>query len=446
MVEVDKPVPVATGALPGLGHTLSLVRNPLGFVSRLPAQGDMVAMRLGTQRVVMVCNPQLTYELLVEDRTFDKGGPLFDRIREVSGDNIVTCPHAQHRRLRRLCQPSFSSERLASYGATMSVAAQGTAAGWREGQELDVVREMTALVARATVQAMFATSLTTRELDGFLDDLAAMLDGLIYRVILPRFASRIPGTAGYRYDKASAKLVKTVAEIIARRRVDHADHGDLLYSLLSARDDSADAGRALTEAEIASQVLAFLVAGTETTATTLAWVLCLLAAHPDIEAAVHAEVDRVLAGAPPAYEHLDALEVTSQVISETLRLYPPTWLITRTVTQDTVLGGTRIAAGSTLAYSPYLIHRRSDLYPDPSLFDPGRWQATRPDRSTYIPFGAGARKCIGDRFSLTQAALAVAAITARWRLIPVSDRPVRPAPLNATVSPHRLRMRLTTRS
>ncbi len=137
-------------ALPGLGHTLSLIRDPLSFLSRLPAQGDLVVMRLGSQRVVMVCDPALTYQLLVDDRTFDKGGPLYDRIREVSGDNLVTCPHGQHRRLRKLCQPSFSSERLAGYGATMSAVAQSTAAGWHEGQVLDVVRELTALVARAT--------------------------------------------------------------------------------------------------------------------------------------------------------------------------------------------------------------------------------------------------------------------------------------------------------
>ncbi len=164
VVQPDTQVPVASGALPGLGHTLSLIRDPLGFLSRLPAQGDMVVMRLGPQRVVMVCDARLTYQLLVDDRTFDKGGPLYDRIREVSGDNLVTCPHGQHRRLRKLCQPSFSSDRLAGYGATMSAVAQDTAAGWHEGQVLAVVREMTAMVARATVRAMFATSLTAGEL------------------------------------------------------------------------------------------------------------------------------------------------------------------------------------------------------------------------------------------------------------------------------------------
>jgi cytochrome P450 len=406
----------------------------------------MVVIWLGSQRMVMVCDPRLTYQLLVDDRTFDKGGSFFDRIKEVSGDNVVTCPHSQHRRLRRLCQPSFSPERLAGYGATMSAEAQSAAVRWREGQVLAVVREMTALVARATVQAMFATSFTPGELDKFIDDLSAMLDGLIYRVIMPEFANRIPGTAGYRYDKAGARLLQTVADIIARRRADSDDHGDLLYSLMSARDDEgADSGRALSEAELATQVLAFLVAGTETTAKTLAWALYLLAVHPDIEAAVHSEVDRVLAGAPPAYEHLDALEETQQVISETLRLYPPTWLITRTVTRDTVLGGTSLTAGTTLAYSPYLIQHRSDLYPDPGRFDPGRWQAAQPDRSAFIPFGAGARKCIGDRFSMTQAALALAAITSRWRLTTVGNRPVRPAVMNATVSPRHLHLRLTRR-
>lgn len=298
---VETALPVAPGALPGLGHTLSLIRDPLGFVSGLPAYGDLVVMRLGSQRVVMVCDPKLTYQLLVDDRTFDKGGPLFDRIREVSGDNLVTCPHGQHRRLRRLCQPSFSAERLVGYGGTMSAVAQRTAAGWHEGQVLDVRRELTAMVTRATTQAMFATSLTDDELDRFLDELPAYLNGLIYRVILPRFVSRVPGTVGYRFDRAGARLLEIVAGILARRRADDADHGDLLYSLLSARDDAAEGeSQALSESELADQVLTFLAAGTETTATMLTWVLHLLSVHPDIEAELQSEVDRVVAVHPRA--------------------------------------------------------------------------------------------------------------------------------------------------
>ncbi len=445
---MDASIPVATGALPGIGHSLSLARDPLGFLTRLPAQGDLVTVRLGSRQVVMVCEPKLTYRLLVEDRTFDKGGPLFDRIREVSGENIVTCPHGQHRRLRRLCQPSFTAERLTGYAATMSEVARSTAAGWRDGQVLDVVREMTALVARASVRAMFATSLTTGALDRILDELPVMLKGLIYRAIVPDFASRLPGTPGYRYERAATRLYQTVTEIIARRRADPADHGDLLYSLMTARDDlteGSQTSRALSEAELANQVLAFLLAGTETTATLLAWTLYLLATHPAIEAAVHREVAGVLAGAPPAPEHLDALDLTRQVLSETLRIYPATWLVTRTVTHDTELGGTRLAAGTILAYSSYLIHHRDDLYPDPGHFDPGRWESSHPDRTAYIPFGAGARKCIGDRFSLTQATTALAAITSQWRLASVGSRPVKPTALNGTVSPHRLHLRAAAR-
>ncbi len=237
-------------------------------------------MRFGSQQVVMVCDPKLTYRLLVEDRTFDKGGPLFDRIREVTGDNLVTCPHGQHRRLRRLCQPSFSAERLDGYATIMSEVARSTAAGWRDGQAIDVTRSMTAMVARASVRAMFATSLTSSALDRFLDELPVMLKGLTYRAIVPDFASR---------------------------RADNADHGDLLYSLMSARDDTdtddsesdgSDGSRALSEAELADETLAFLLAGTETTATLLAWALYLLAAHPAVEAAVHREVDSVLDGLP----------------------------------------------------------------------------------------------------------------------------------------------------
>ncbi|RKN52345.1 cytochrome P450, partial [Streptomyces klenkii] len=199
-----------------------------------------------------------------------------------------------------------------------------------------------------------------------------------------------------------------------------------------------------TDAELTDMVMAVFLAGTETTASALTWALYLLATHRDVEERLHAEVDRVLAGGPVAFAHLPELQVTGHVVTETLRLHPPGWMLTRVTTADTELAGARLPAGTPLACSPHLLHHRPDLHEEPRRFTPERWARERPDRATYIPFGAGARKCVGDRFAVTEAVLALASIASRWRLSPLTDRPP-PHSLRHVPSPRGLRMRATAR-
>ncbi|MGA4844256.1 cytochrome P450 [Streptomyces sp. G45] len=209
-------------------------------------------------------------------------------------------------------------------------------------------------------------------------------------------------------------------------------------------DGASDTG--LSDEELVDQVLTFFVAGTEPTASTVAFAARLLSGHGETERALHEEADRVLAGDAVAAEHLPRLDVARRVVAETLRLYPPGWLFTRAVVGDADLGGVRLPAGTTLAYSPYLIHRRPDLYDEPDRFDPQRWRGAPPERDAYLPFGSGARKCVGERFALTEAVLVLAAIAARWRLVPLPGRPpARTTTLTTTLSPTGLRMRLVAR-
>ena len=166
----------------------------------------------------------------------------------------------------------------------------------------------------------------------------------------------------------------------------------------------------------------------------MSWALHLLSGHPGLRDQVYAEVDTVLAGAPVGPQHLPRLELTGRVVTEAVRLYPPGWLLTRTVTADTTLGGHTLLAGTTVIYSPYLIHHRADLFTAPDSFIPDRWApgAHRPQRDAFVAFGGGARKCPGDQFGLTEATLALACITAAWHLEPAPGRPVRPAPVAAS--------------
>ncbi|WP_328387517.1 cytochrome P450 [Nocardia sp. NBC_00416] len=440
-------IPQAPGGLPLLGHVVPLLRDPLALLTSLPAYGDLVQIRLGPGRVVVVCSPELAAEVFRDDRTFDKGGFLIDRVGELLGDGLLTCPHDLHRRQRKLVQPAFRRERLAGYAQMMTAHTAAFTSRWHDGQVLDVPAEMAELTMAIAMETMFSQGLSSEAARRAADDLTTITEEMFRRLITPRLLDRLPTPGNRRYRRACDRLRQIVGDIIAERRADGADHGDFLSMLLDARDESTSERNAtLTDTDIRDQVITLFGAGWETTANTLTWALHLLAGNPGIRDRVHAEVDAVLAGAPAGFEHLPKLELTSRVVTETLRLYPPGWILTRTVTADTHLGGYPVSPGTTVVVSPYLIHHRPEVFTDPERFDPDRWaQAAAPPRNASIQFGGGARKCVGDQFALTEAVLALATMTARWRLDPVPGQQVRPAAAVA-LHPSGLRMRVTSRT
>ncbi|MFC8828633.1 cytochrome P450 [Streptomyces sp. NPDC057137] len=438
-------IPLAPRALPLLGHALPLLRDPLAFIMSLSEYRKMVRVRLGPSTAVMICDPALTRQVFLNDRVFDKGGPIYDRISEVIGDGLSTCSYSLHRRQRRLCQPSFHPTRLAGYGAVFARAAELKAGSWRDGDVLDITQEMMTLTTRATMETMFSGSLPTETMRQSLADTATIVSAFFRRMMTPALLRQLPTRQKRRYDEARSRLAATIAEIVAERRADPTDRADLLSALVAAVDEESEGGqKQLNDDELADEALTFFLGGMETTAITLAWALHLLATNPDIQRRLQAETDDVLAAGRLEAEHLPSLDLAARVVTETLRLYPPAWMMTRAVRQDTELGGVRLKGGSTIVLSPYLLHRRPDLYTDPDRFDPDRWIGAQPDRATYIPFGAGARKCIGDQFALTEAILALTAIVARWELTPVGDEPFKPK-VETSLSSRGLTLRLSER-
>ncbi|MFD0398315.1 cytochrome P450 [Kitasatospora sp. NPDC127121] len=415
----------APGALPLLGHVPAFVRRPLEFVAGLPAHGDLVRLRLGPLDAYVACHPELVRQLLTEDRTYDKGGLVLDKAREVFGDGLATCPAAAHRRQRRMLQPAFHRDRLPGYAAMMAEEIAGTTASWSDGDVVDVPAAMYRLTTAVTARCLFAA----HERAGSLpvhDSMDVITRGVGRRVMMPLPGTdRIPTPGNRRFRRAQQDLKEVTRRLIADYRAAGTDHNDLLSTLLNTRDED---GRGLTDAEIHDQVVTFLLAGMETTAATLSWAWTLLAAHPAIRDRLHAELDTVLDGRPARHEDLPALPLTARVVTETLRLYPPVWILSRVAAADAELGGHRVPAGATILFSPYLLHRRADVFACPARFDPDRWLTiTRPSPGTYAPFGLGARRCIGDVFGTTEAALAIATIAARWTVTPTPGRPVRPA-------------------
>jgi cytochrome P450 len=434
----------APGALPLLGHALTLARKPLDFLASLPAQGDLVRVKLGPWPAYVVCHPDLVHHILVQDRAFDKGGPLFDKLRKAVGNGLANCGHRDHRRQRRLVQPAFHRDRIPGYAQVMTEQITAMTNPWHDGQVLDVIAVMNALTTAVTTRTLFAAQIDESTLIEIQQHMRDIFTGVARRVVMPgQWLDTIPTRGNRRFDRAQNRLRHHTGQLITNYRRAGIDHGDLLSMLLAARDG----GQGLADSEIHDQVVTFYLAGSETTSAALSWAWHLLGGHPDIQARLHHEVDTVLNGRIADYHDIAQLTLTGRIITETLRLYPPAWMLTRRTTTDTELAGQHLPAGTIVVFSPYVLHHRADHYPDPERFDPDRWRddTTAPlPRGAFTPFGSGARKCIGDVFALTQATLALASIASRWQLDPLPRSHVRPAP-RAILTPRSLRMRLRHR-
>jgi cytochrome P450 len=428
----DQPIPSAPGALPVLGHTLRLRRDPLRFLESLPAGADLVRFRIGPKQVVMVCDPELTRQVLSDDRTFDKGGPLIELVKSLVNDGLATCPRSRHRRYRRLIQPVFDPTRFPGYAETLTAGISAVTDSWRDGGVIDVPVEMRRIAIHAAVQMLFSGVLAPSVVDQMADDFTSFLVAVAQRVGKPPIFSRVPTPGNRRHDQSVARIRQTLHNVIADRRGQGDTHNDLLTALLATNEDGQPE---LTDTVMVDHAATFIAAPTATIASVMGWAVLMVARHPDIAARLHSEVDTALAGAPARFAHLSELKFTRQIVTETLRMYPTVWIMTRVVTAATRLGGHYLPAGTILTYSPYLVGR-SALYDNPQRFDPDRWDdsgSPLPPRHAFIPFGGGARQCIGVQVAPHEMVLALATIASRWHLEPVPGTPLRPrASVNLT--------------
>jgi len=440
----------APGALPVLGHAWQLYRDPLRFLRTLPAHGDLVKIMVGPAATYVICHPELVHEMLVDKvKDFSKGGPVMDRVRTVIGDGLVTADRVTHRRQRRLVQPSFSAKRVSSYVPAIQDQALRAIDSWDAGQRINVVETLNNLTTDVTLRCLFSEPGTEppyrKGEHGFPRALMTVIDGMFRRMISPipaLYSLPLPGNR--RYKKAEDQVHRLVYQIIEGHR-QTGSGGGLLRTMMDAVDED---GTRFNDQELHDQVIALLIGGAETTAVLLSWIIDLLDRHPDVECRLHEEVDEVLAGRPVQADDLPAMPYTRNTVAEALRLYAPAWFLSRRAEVDTSLGGLHVPAGTNLAYSPYLLNRDARFFDDPDRFDPDRWltQLTHARRGAFLPFGAGSRKCIGDTFGLTEAAVVLATIAQRWRLRRAPDtRPARPI-VRMTVRPDRLLMVISARN
>jgi cytochrome P450 len=426
--------------LPGLpifGATLALKRDPIGTLQKIAALGDVVRLPIPGVEVVHVNDVELV-EHLMHDRYKDwaKQTRGYAALRTVLGNGLLTSEGAFWLRQRRLAQPAFHKERIAGWGEVMVRATREMVDRWaprlQSGEAFDIHAEMMRLTLRVVGETILSADITGSA--GQVGQaLGPLLELLAERVLaLVRPPEWVPWPLNLRIRHHRKKLDVVVNGLIAERRKKGAGD-DLLGMFMTATD--ADTGEQMDDAQLRDEVMTMMLAGHETTANALSWAFTLLAQAPEAEARLRAELDAVLGGREPIAADAPRLPYTLGVLHEALRLYPPVWLLGRAARVDDVLGGVTIPKGTIVFFSPYLIHRRADLWPEPQAFRPERWltEVKRP-RCAYLAFSTGPRKCIGDQFALLEGQLVLATMLQRVRLS--LARPVVPQP-HFTLRPER---------
>ena len=374
--------------------------DPIAFLRQLAAQGEpMATFRLGRHTLALVCEPDIIKELLVTKQASFRKGPGLLRTRPLLGDGLLTTDGPRHHTRRRLLQPAFQAAKIRAYAEDMNGLSGELTDDWQPGETRDIHREMMRLTLAVVGRTLFA-SRRDADAEAVAGGVAEALRAL-YRPLSACPHAR--ADAGH----AAQVLDNTLETLVAGHCP--APGADDLLSLLGASD--------LTPAEQRDEAMTFLLAGHEFVANALTWTWYALSQNNEVRERFEAEIDQAAPGIPDPV----ALPYTRHVIAESLRLYPPAWMVSREATEDVRLGGQNWPVGTIFIAAPCVTHVDPRFWNDPHRFAPERWAraatAQRP-RFAYFPFGGGARRCIGDQFALTEMAIVLAFLGRRWRLDP----------------------------
>jgi cytochrome P450 len=395
----------------------AVVRDLAGPVVRVP-----LGPRPLVPSIVLVTSPEGAHDVLAgsSNDTMDKQAQIHRETR-LFGDNVFNLPYRAWKPQRRTLQTLFTKHHVATFAGHMATAADERASSWAEGARLDLDQQMRSLTLRVLGRSLFGT-----DLDDYATDLGPSLRQMLHHVtgrgVNPVRAPRwLPTPARHRFRAALADMHAVVDDAIAGCLSDPDRDCELVRLLLSARDP--ETGRPLTRDEVVSNLVTFLIAGHDTTSTTLTYALWALGHHPDLQDRVADEVGR-LGERSLTVGDVPELRFTVQVIHEALRLCPPAPALARLATHDTVVDGYRIERGRTLVVGVYALHRDPALWDAPETFDPDRFSVERSqgrDRWQFLPFGAGPRSCIGDHFAMLEATIGLASVVRRRRVTSLDE-------------------------
>lgn len=424
-------VPMSAGTLPEPGPPprttipyLRLVRDVAKltgvYEEMRDSTGPVTRVVLGPRRVVppfvVVTAPRGAREVLSSHGVFDKEGLFFDEVRDLFGLNVFDAASASWKPRRRTLQPLFTRTHVASFATHMAAAAEDLAERWSAAPGTVDLES----AARRLTLAVLGRTLFGHPLDEDALSIGRHVERALRhvknRTFVPlRAPAWSPSYPRRRARRSEHVLRALIAQAVDRRAPADGDDGELIDLLRDATDP--ETGERMTRETIIDELMVFLIAGHDTTATTLTAAMWLLGRHPRIQEQVATEARAV--GPHPTADDVPRLATTGRVLQEAMRLYPPGSFLPRRAMQDTTVEGYRISAGTDVVVSTWAIHRDPALWPDPTRFDPDRFlpEVTQHrDRWAYLPFGGGPRSCVGDHFAMTEATLALATLVRRLRI------------------------------
>lgn len=412
------------------GNLSEFIAGRLDFLVRCARDyGDVVALRFGTRRLYALNHPQIIEEALVpHDGQFIKHYAL--RLNPLLfGKGLLTSEGDFWLKQRRLVQPAFNRQRIASYAAVMVESTQAMLQRWQPGATCDIYPELMQLTLDIAAKTLFGAEAAAAAPE-VGEALFLLQDNFQHRLnrLLP-LPMWLPTPENLHLRRVIRRLDAIIYRFINQRRHDGQARGDLLSLLLAARDE--DDGSRMSDQQVRDEAMTLFLAGHETTALALSWAWFLLSQNPAVEDRLASEVRQVLGGRLPAVEDVPRLSYVEKVVVESMRLYPPAWVIGREATRDCVIGGFHTPRGTTLLMSQWVLHHDARFFEEPYQFRPERWTDTftrQLPKFAYFPFGGGPRLCVGKDFAMMEMVLVLAAIAQRFRFTLQPGAEVKPWP------------------
>jgi cytochrome P450 len=409
--------PPTPGALPLIGHGLAFSQDPFGSIREWAQADDVVRLTFPGRSLYMVTGPDLVQEVLVANQdAFTIGWEQRNTFEGIEDEAVTANTGERWRRLRTALQPAFTWDGIQRYGPRMAERTAAHVDGWTAGDQFDLYDEMTTLTLR-----ILGDTLLGVDVEGDEDVVFDAADALVAKADPRRFGQLLPGwmptPTQRRLERSVRALDDYVADVLADRSPGEGD----VCSVLLAAHERGD----LSMAEVEDNMVGTLLAGHDTTAVALTYILYELSEHPAVRTALVEETRDVVDDGLPDSDDFDALERTRNVVREGLRLYPPTWSVNREATEAVTLGGYDLPAGAQVMLPQWVLHRDERYWEDPETFDPDRWtrDVDRPEYA-YFPFSGGPRHCIGMRFARLELVMALATLAARVDLDVAVDGPL----------------------
>lgn len=417
-----------------LGNLLQVQRDRLGLMlTAVREYGDAVRLRMGPKSLFLLNHPDHAKHVLSENHANYRKGLGLVHARRALGNGLLTSEGELWRRQRQAVQPAFQRERIARSAASIVDETEQMLARWRvqPGSTVDLVAEMTRLTLGVLGRSLLRTDLGSSGTIGRA--FQAVQDQAMFEMVtLGTVPHWLPTPGQLRFRRARRELDRLVGRLAIEhaRRPDRSEDGDLLSRLVHSVEHEPD--ERVRRRQLRDELVTLLLAGHETTASTLGWTWYLVERSPQVLQRLQEEAREILPDRLPTYQDVPRLAFTARVIEEAIRLYPPVWMLTRRAVDADEVGGYHIPAGADVLICPYTLHRHPQFWERPESFDPDRFTpekaADRP-RYAYIPFGAGPRFCVGSNLGVMEAVLVVAMISREFRLRRPDHRPVVPEPM-----------------